>query len=552
MLRRIFKNPDGGSISSMLLPGCASLVVPILAVTALEIPAAAIDKIAAPVLGRSHDVARLFRTPVAEGGDGGRPHALAFGGTLILPGRSSGGSGSSGAVGLSLVLPPAADPTSGKVAPWADDWVDPAGDAPGVEPPGTGSDPGVTPDGGEDSGAAPAAMVGRRRPNRPRAPATAGRRIRAALATPVTRVLPQAILKATRAIQAATPVRVIHAVTTRARRIPISRLLRRPPTRPKAAGSGNAGGNDGGAGGTGADDGSTTAPDSPSGGTSEGSSDSTPGGTEGAGGDGGNDQSGAPGNSGSTPGHDDGSPGNSGNAPGQNQGDQGNGGNDQSGAPGNSGSTPGHDDGSPGNSGNAPGQNQGDQGNGGNDQSGAPGNSGSTPGHDDGSPGNSGNAPGQNQGDQGNGGNGNGGNGQSGAPGNSGYDAGSRRRLAGELGERSGAQARSEIAVTQVRRQRGEPRATAATARPSRRALLGSDSRHRRRDPARVHPPVRTEPCRADRHAPCERRRRGRRRQAPPVGFERADLWEAVRSAGQALRRTRPRRRDTGIGNRGT
>ena len=89
MLRRIFKNPDGGSISSMLLPGCASLVVPILAVTALEIPAAAIDKIAAPVLGRSHDVARLFRTPVAEGGDGGRPYALAFGDTLIVLGRSA-------------------------------------------------------------------------------------------------------------------------------------------------------------------------------------------------------------------------------------------------------------------------------------------------------------------------------------------------------------------------------------------------------------------------------------------------------------------------------
>ncbi len=69
MLRRIFKNPDGGvgpSLSGVILPGCASLIVPILAVTALELPAAAIDRIAAPLLGRSSQVASLFRPPFAQ------------------------------------------------------------------------------------------------------------------------------------------------------------------------------------------------------------------------------------------------------------------------------------------------------------------------------------------------------------------------------------------------------------------------------------------------------------------------------------------------------
>ena len=73
MLRRISRNPDGGvrsSLSGAILPGCASLVVPLLAVTALELPAAAIDRIAAPLLGRSADGASLFRPPAATSAHG--------------------------------------------------------------------------------------------------------------------------------------------------------------------------------------------------------------------------------------------------------------------------------------------------------------------------------------------------------------------------------------------------------------------------------------------------------------------------------------------------
>ena len=68
MLRRIFRNRDGGvgsSLSSAILPGCASLVVPLLAVTALELPAAAIDRMAAPLLGRAGGGASLFAPPAA-------------------------------------------------------------------------------------------------------------------------------------------------------------------------------------------------------------------------------------------------------------------------------------------------------------------------------------------------------------------------------------------------------------------------------------------------------------------------------------------------------
>ena len=73
MLRRIFRNRDGGvgsSLSSAILPGCASLVVPLLAVTALELPAAAIDRIAAPLLGRSGVGASLFAPPAATSANG--------------------------------------------------------------------------------------------------------------------------------------------------------------------------------------------------------------------------------------------------------------------------------------------------------------------------------------------------------------------------------------------------------------------------------------------------------------------------------------------------
>ena len=73
MLRRIFRNPDGrvgSSLSGAILPGCASLVVPLLAVTALELPAAAIDRIASPVLGHSVDATSLFRPPASSSASG--------------------------------------------------------------------------------------------------------------------------------------------------------------------------------------------------------------------------------------------------------------------------------------------------------------------------------------------------------------------------------------------------------------------------------------------------------------------------------------------------
>ena len=73
MLRRIFRNRDGGvgsSLSGAILPGCASLVVPLLAITALELPAAAIDRMAAPLLGRSGAGASLFAPPAATSANG--------------------------------------------------------------------------------------------------------------------------------------------------------------------------------------------------------------------------------------------------------------------------------------------------------------------------------------------------------------------------------------------------------------------------------------------------------------------------------------------------
>ena len=51
MVRRIVRIADEGighSLSGIVFPGCAVLVVPLLAVTALELPAAAVDRIAAP------------------------------------------------------------------------------------------------------------------------------------------------------------------------------------------------------------------------------------------------------------------------------------------------------------------------------------------------------------------------------------------------------------------------------------------------------------------------------------------------------------------------
>ena len=68
MLRRITRSSNGrvGPFSGAILPACATLLVPLLAAFALELPAAAIDRIAAPVLGRSGQLVSLLRPRVAQ------------------------------------------------------------------------------------------------------------------------------------------------------------------------------------------------------------------------------------------------------------------------------------------------------------------------------------------------------------------------------------------------------------------------------------------------------------------------------------------------------
>ena len=148
MLRRIFKNRDGGvgsSLSSAILPGCASLVVPLLAVTALELPAAAIDRMAAPLLGRAGGGASLLAPPAASSASG----------------SSNGASGPYGAYGAAAGVTPfdprfvgplasesspasasatrrarGGDPATGYGQSWITDWSDSPMDTPHSDDPG--------------------------------------------------------------------------------------------------------------------------------------------------------------------------------------------------------------------------------------------------------------------------------------------------------------------------------------------------------------------------------------------------------------------------------
>ena len=199
----------------------------------------------------------------------------------------------------------------------------------------------------------------------------------------------------------------------------------------------------------------------------------------------------ARGNSGGTPGRDDDTPGNSGNAPGHGDDEE----DDQQGDEG--------DDDTPGNSGNAPGHNDGEDDS--NDD--GPGNSGNAPGHnkdeeenEEGGPGNSENAPGQNK-DGGSPG------GDDDSPGNSAWAPGHNKgNRAGMSGHAAGS--------GEGRRQ---PRAAPAAPRLPGGAVLGAHPWHRRGDAPHLHPPLRAKSCRGDGDAARERRRAGRR--GPAASF---------------------------------
>ena len=68
MLRRVTRSSNGriGPFSGAILPACAALLVPLLAATALELPAAAIDRIASPLLGRSDQFVSLLRPAAVQ------------------------------------------------------------------------------------------------------------------------------------------------------------------------------------------------------------------------------------------------------------------------------------------------------------------------------------------------------------------------------------------------------------------------------------------------------------------------------------------------------
>ena len=146
MLRRIFKNPDGGvgpSLSGVILPGCASLIVPILAVTALELPAAAIDRIAAPLLGRSSQIASLFRPPFAQSaiGDTLPPYVTAD--ELVAAGAVRPSAFSGDAVGARRAeYHPLGEAPEVGATPWVDDWSDTPMDSPRPGFPEGDGDPG--------------------------------------------------------------------------------------------------------------------------------------------------------------------------------------------------------------------------------------------------------------------------------------------------------------------------------------------------------------------------------------------------------------------------
>lgn len=80
MLRRITSTLDGRfghSLTGVVLPACAALAVPLLALSALELPAAAVDRIAAPVLGYEAEAFAAGRPPAAQTSRVGGPERVA-------------------------------------------------------------------------------------------------------------------------------------------------------------------------------------------------------------------------------------------------------------------------------------------------------------------------------------------------------------------------------------------------------------------------------------------------------------------------------------------
>ena len=178
MLRRISTNSDRGvgrSISSAILPACASLVVPLLVATALELPAAAIDRVAAPILGRTDRVANLQR-PIAAQGSVGAPRRsyVTVGGRQAASGRLSVSPAVSSTSAVPAVFATAVEgPSAGNTDDWSasaydppdsNEPLDPVGGPGPSDPPAPGRRPG--PDGPEGDGGGRAA-VGPAAPSQP-------------------------------------------------------------------------------------------------------------------------------------------------------------------------------------------------------------------------------------------------------------------------------------------------------------------------------------------------------------------------------------------------
>ena len=163
-MRRI-SNSDRGvkhSISSAILPGCASLVVPLLVATALELPAAAIDRIAAPILGRTDPVANLQRL-VAQGPAGGTRGSFVTVGGTTAAGHAGAGPLSILSASAASRLPVGVAVAGDGAASKTDDWStspfappDPAeqGDE------GPAGDPGTSDPSEPDTGSAGASPSG--------------------------------------------------------------------------------------------------------------------------------------------------------------------------------------------------------------------------------------------------------------------------------------------------------------------------------------------------------------------------------------------------------
>src|SRR5688572_29181197 len=157
MLRRMSNSSDGrvrSSLSGAILPGCASLVVPLLAMTALELPASAIDRIAAPMLGRAGNGASLFRPPAATTASGSSygTHDMlrAFdrrgvldavsAGTLAAPPASSVAAARASESSRAIDARGGGD--GGGVSSWIEDWSDAPMDPSDDDAPGDNGDPG--------------------------------------------------------------------------------------------------------------------------------------------------------------------------------------------------------------------------------------------------------------------------------------------------------------------------------------------------------------------------------------------------------------------------